>query len=191
MRILESLLGGMGYSRLRVLNAKRLGMSGSHTLNETERQVATKLSGMTLDFDSMAAISNVFRAANATRNFLERTVLAPSGLSWTAFVVLWVSWIWEPIETRTIAAEGGFSKATLTGVLQTLESRGLIKRNRSADDKRLVIVTLTAKGRKLMVSLFPEFNKHEQEVLSGLNAQQKRDLTASLRQITAFTEARD
>jgi DNA-binding MarR family transcriptional regulator len=166
-------------------------MSGSHTLNETERQVATKLSGMTLDFDSMAAISNVFRAANATRNFLERTVLAPSGLSWTAFVVLWVSWIWEPIETRTIAEEGGFSKATLTGVLQTLESRGLIKRNRSADDKRLVIVTLTAKGRKLMVSLFPEFNKHEQEVLSGLNAQQKRDLTTSLRQITAFTEARD
>jgi DNA-binding MarR family transcriptional regulator len=166
-------------------------MSGSHTLNETERQVATKLSGMTLDFDSMAAISNVFRAANATRNFLERTVLAPSGLSWTAFVVLWVSWIWEPIETRTIAEEGGFSKATLTGVLQTLESRGLIKRNRSQEDKRLVLVTLTAKGRKLMVSLFPEFNKHEQEVLSGLSAQQKRELAKALRQITAFTEARD
>jgi DNA-binding MarR family transcriptional regulator len=166
-------------------------MSGSHTLNETERQVATKLSGMALDFDSMAAISNVFRAANATRNFLERTVLAPSGLSWTAFVVLWVSWIWEPIETRTIAEEGGFSKATLTGVLQTLESRGLIKRNRSQEDKRLVLVTLTAKGRKLMVSLFPEFNKHEQEVLSGLSAQQKRELATALRQITAFTEARD
>lgn len=166
-------------------------MSGSHTLNETERQVATKLSGMSLDFDSMAAVSNVFRAANATRNFLERTVLAPSGLSWTAFVVLWVSWIWEPIETRTIAEEGGFSKATLTGVLQTLESRSLIKRNRSLEDKRLVLVTLTAKGRKLMVSLFPEFNKHEQEVLSGLSAQQKRDLATALRQITAFTEARD
>jgi DNA-binding MarR family transcriptional regulator len=166
-------------------------MSGSHTLNETERQVATKLSGMTLDFDSMAAVSNVFRAANATRNFLERTVLAPSGLSWTAFVVLWVSWIWEPIETRTIAEEGGFSKATLTGVLQTLESRSLIKRNRSLQDKRLVLVTLTAKGRKLMVSLFPEFNKHEQEVLSGLSAQQKRDLATALRQITAFTEARN
>ena len=166
-------------------------MSGSHTLNETERQVATKLSGMTLDFDSMAAVSNVFRAANATRNFLERTVLAPSGLSWTAFVVLWVSWIWEPIETRTIAEEGGFSKATLTGVLQTLESRGLIKRNRSLEDKRLVLVTLTAKGRKLMLTLFPEFNKHEQEVLSGLSAHQKRELATALRKITAFTEARD
>jgi hypothetical protein len=55
-------------------------MSGSHTLNETERQVATKLSGMTLDFDSMAAISNVFRAANATRNFLRANRL---GTQWT------------------------------------------------------------------------------------------------------------
>jgi len=66
-------------------------MSGAHTLNETERQVENKLSGMTLDFDSMAAISNIFRAANATRNYLERTVLGPHELSWTGFVVLWVS----------------------------------------------------------------------------------------------------
>ncbi|MGB4706770.1 MAG: MarR family transcriptional regulator, partial [Aquiluna sp.] len=75
-------------------------MSGAHTLSETERQVENKLSGMTLDFDSMAAVSNIFRAANATRNYLERTVLGPHELSWTGFVVLWVSWIWEPIETR-------------------------------------------------------------------------------------------
>lgn len=165
-------------------------MSGSHTLSETERQVETKLSGMTLDFDSMAAVSNIFRAANATRNFLERTVLGPHDLSWTGFVVLWVSWIWEPIETRTIAEEGGFSKATLTGVLQTLETRGMIERNRSLQDKRLMIVTLTPKGRKLMQKLFPEFNKHEQQVLSGLSLREKQELTASLRKITAFTESK-
>ena len=52
-------------------------MSGAHNLSETERQVENKLSGMTLDFDSMAAVSNIFRAANATRNYLERTVLGP------------------------------------------------------------------------------------------------------------------
>ncbi|MFM7013881.1 MAG: MarR family winged helix-turn-helix transcriptional regulator [Actinomycetota bacterium] len=165
-------------------------MSGSHTLSETERQVATKLKGMSLDFDSMAAVSNVFRAANATRNYFESTVLASSGLSWTAFVVMWVSWIWEPIETREIAEEGGFSKATLTGVLQTLESRGLLERNRSAKDKRLMIVTLTPKGRNLMKKLFPEFNKHEQKVLSGLSKSEKRELSASLRKITTFTESR-
>jgi DNA-binding MarR family transcriptional regulator len=144
---------------------------------------------MTLDFDSMAAVSNIFRAANATRNFLERTVLAPHGLSWTGFVVLWVSWIWEPIETRTIAEEGGFSKATLTGVLQTLEGKGLLKRDRGSGDKRLVVVTLTPKGRALMKKLFPDFNAHEQKVLGGFSEAEKKELTVALRKITAFTES--
>ena len=78
------------------------------------------------------------------------TVLAEHDLSWTAFVVLWVVWIWEPVESRVIAEEGGFSKATLTGVMQTLEGRGLITRTRSSKDGRLVLVKLTAKGRKMI-----------------------------------------
>ena len=95
-------------------------MAGAHTLAETERQVTDRLAGMAIDFTAMAVASNLFRAATAVRNHLERSVLAPHGLSWTAFVVLWVVWIWEPIETSQIAEEGGFSKATLTGVLCTL-----------------------------------------------------------------------
>jgi DNA-binding MarR family transcriptional regulator len=104
-------------------------------------------------------------------------------------VVLWVSWIWEPIETRTIAEEGGFSKATLTGVLQTLEGKGLLKRDRGSGDKRLVVVTLTPKGRALMKKLFPDFNAHEQRVLGGFSEAEKKELTVALRKITAFTES--
>lgn len=165
-------------------------MSGSHTIRETERQVKSKLQGMQLDFEAMAAVSNIFRAANATRNFLERSVLRPSDLSWTAFVVLWVSWIWEPIETRTIAEEGGFSKATLTGVLKTLESRNLILRTRSASDGRLVLVTLTQQGRALMQNLFPQFNQHELQVVSRLSKSEIGTLSSVLRRITEDTEAR-
>ena len=36
-------------------------------------------------------------------------------LTWTAFVVLWVTWIWGSAETRVIADETGVSKATLSG----------------------------------------------------------------------------
>ena len=98
-------------------------MPGAHTLSETEHAVSERLGGMPIDAAAMAACSNLFRAANAVRNHLERSVLASHDLSWTAFVVLWVVWIWEPIETRDIAAEAGFSKATLTGVLDTLEGQ--------------------------------------------------------------------
>lgn len=164
-------------------------MAGVHTLAETERQVQDRLSGMELDFAAMAVTSNLFRAANAVRNHFERNVLSKADLSWTAFVVLWVTWIWEPIETRQIADEGGFSKATLTGVLTTLEARGLVQRKKSEVDGRLVLVNLTKSGRKLMADLFPAFNKQEAQVSAMLSEEQRASLADMLRSLTAFTEA--
>ena len=164
-------------------------MAGPHTLAETERQVNQKLVHKNINFEAMAVTSNLFRAANSVRNHLERTVLAKADLSWTAFVVLWVTWIWEPIETRQIAIEGGFSKATLTGVLSTLEKRSLITRTKSKDDGRLVIVLLTNKGRKLMDTLFPAFNKQETAVANVVAQSKQAQLADQLRLITKFAEA--
>ena len=159
-------------------------MPGQHTLDETESQVATRLAGMDLDFEAMAVTANLFRAANAARNQMERTVLAKSNLTWTGFVVLWVAWIWETAETREIASEAGVSKATLSGVLTTLESRGLLQRKRGERDGRLVTVELTAAGKKLMKGLFPEFNKAERHVTRGLDSEQLPAIAEYLRQIT-------
>ena len=164
-------------------------MAGPHTLAETERQVNQKLVHKNINFEAMAVTSNLFRAANSVRNHLERTVLAKEDLSWTAFVVLWVTWIWEPIETRQIAAEGGFSKATLTGVLSTLEKRGLLARKKSKEDGRLVIVELTNKGRKLMDTLFPAFNKQETAVANAVAPSKQGVLADQLRAITKFAES--
>lgn len=163
-------------------------MTGSHTLGETEARVANRLSHMQLDFEAMAVTSNLFRAASAVRNHFERNVLAESGLSWTAFVVLWVTWIWEPAETRDIAAEAGISKATLTGVLSTLEKMDLVLRSRSTEDGRLVLVTLTTKGQTLMETLFPTFNRQEVEVVSPVADNKRGDLADMLRAITAKIE---
>lgn len=163
-------------------------MAGQHTLTETENAVASRLGGMPIDFEAMAVASNLFRAANAVRNHLERTVLAKSDLTWTAFVVLWVTWIWEPIETRAIAAEGGFSKATLSGVLTTLESRSLVTRSRSETDGRLVLVSLTPAGRRLMKKLFPEFNEQERYVARHINSSDLATAAQILRDITRAVE---
>ncbi|MBU6214026.1 MAG: MarR family transcriptional regulator [Actinomycetales bacterium] len=163
-------------------------MPGSHTLSETEHAVSERLGGMPVDAAAMAACSNLFRAANAVRNHLERSALAPHDLSWTAFVVLWVVWIWEPIETRDIAAEAGFSKATLTGVLDTLEGRGLLTRSRSASDGRLVEVSLTARGRRLMTRLFPAFNATEADLVGAMGKRRLAEMTEGLRAMVRATE---
>lgn len=163
-------------------------MAGQHTLSETESAVAARLGSMDLDFDAMAVASNLFRAANAVRNHLERTVLSKSDLTWTAFVVLWVTWIWEPIETREIAAEAGFSKATLSGVLTTLEGRGLVTRSRDKADGRLVLVHLTPAGRRLMKRLFPEFNAEERHVARHLDRSRKKQAAQVLRDLIRAVE---
>jgi DNA-binding MarR family transcriptional regulator len=166
-------------------------MAGAHTLTQTERQVESKLGKLALDYSAMAVASNLFRAATAVRNHFERTVLSQNNLSWTAFVVLWVTWIWEPIETRQIALEGGFSKATLTGVLSTLEGRGWLVRERSDADGRLVVVSLTPAGRTLMADLFPAFNLQEQHVVAPIDPAKRDELAEMLRLVTANVERTD
>ena len=159
-------------------------MAGAHTLSETERQVSTLLKGMSIDFKAMAVVSNLFRAASAVRNHLEREILSRHGLSWTGFVVLWVVWVWESIETRTIAEEVGTSKASLTGVLKTLEREGLIIKKQSKIDRRLVVVTLTSDGRRMMKKIFPEFNKEEIFLASFIKPAEQKGVADALRGIT-------
>jgi DNA-binding MarR family transcriptional regulator len=112
--------------------------------------------------------------------------LAQHNLSWTAFVVLWVAWVWQESETRMIAEESGISKATLTGVLKTLEKLGFTTRRRSDKDGRLVIVGLTAEGEALMQRLIPEFNKHETELAAVIANGRRDEMADHLRAVTTY-----
>jgi MarR family transcriptional regulator, organic hydroperoxide resistance regulator len=159
------------------------------TLSATEAAVNERLAAMTLDMPAMAAVSNVYRAAGAIRNHFEHTVLAPYNLTWTGWVVLWVVWIWQEIETRHVAAEAGISKGTLTGVAGTLEKRSLLQRRAHPDDARRVLLRLTPPGRQLMTELFPLFNKQEALVVESLSADEIQVLAAALRKIVVDLES--
>jgi MarR family transcriptional regulator, organic hydroperoxide resistance regulator len=158
------------------------------TLSATEAAVNERLAAMPLDMPAMAAVSNLYRAAGAIRNHFEHTVLAPYNLTWTGWVVLWVVWIWEEIETRHVAAEAGISKGTLTGVAGTLEKRGLIQRRAHPEDARRVLMILTPAGTKLMAELFPQFNCEEAHVVAPLSGDEKQVLAAALRKIVVGLE---
>lgn len=175
--------------RITDLDAAREGApSGEFTLEATEHAVAERLEGMPINLAAMTAVSNIYRAANAVRNHLEREVLAEHGLTWTGWVVLWVVWIWGDIETRHVAQEAGISKGTLTGVQKTLLSKGLVHRVVPPGDARRVVLSLTDKGQALMTSVFPEFNAEETRVTAGLDDAALRQLATSLRSVVVRTE---
>jgi DNA-binding MarR family transcriptional regulator len=153
-----------------------------------ERLAAAKLAGLEMgaliDHDAMAVVSNLYRAAGAARNHFERTVLSEASLTWTSWVVLWVLWIGDEAESRTVAAEAGISKATLTGVVRTLQGRGLVARRAHPGDARRVLLSLTGAGSALMASLVPRFNAHESLLCAPLAPDARRDLAESLRLLT-------
>ena len=63
----------------------------------------------------------------------------------------------------------------------TLEKRGLLRRGGHPDDARRVLLTLTPKGRRLMIEVFPEFNAEEARLVAALSATEKVQLATSLR----------
>jgi DNA-binding MarR family transcriptional regulator len=163
--------------------------SDKSDLIQSERDVQARIGDLDIDFASLSAISNIFRAATTVRNHMERTVLSKADLSFTAFVVLWVLWIWGEQEARYVAAESGISRGTLTGVVSTLETRGLVRRRIHPDDRRSVLVMATKDGEKLMRRLFPQFNAQETAVSSGLDAGRKQGLADALRAIQRTVES--
>jgi len=168
----------------------RRGFSSSDEadLVRAEHDVQARIGDLEIDFVSMAAVANVFRVASAARSHLERSVLAPLDLSFSAFTVLWVLWVWGEQESRHLAAEAGITKGTLTGVVSTLEGRGLVERRPHAADRRLVLVRATAKGRRTMRALFPRFNAEEQRIAADLSVPERRELAHLLRQVLRTLE---
>ena len=136
----------------------------------------------------MAAVSGIYHAANAIRRRMERTVLADQDLSWAAFTVMLALWIWGEQQTRHLAAEAGLTKGTLTGVLKTLEKRGLARRRGHQADGRLVLVSLEPRGVAVIERLFPAFNAGETAVTATLTGPEKEQLARLLREVIRSAE---
>ncbi len=167
---------------------RRLAASNASDLVQAERDIRSRVGDQKLDFAAMAAVSNIYRAANAIRYRLERDVLAAENLSWGAFTVLFVLWIWGEQQTRDLAVEAGVTKGTLTGVLKTLEKRGLARRRAHESDGRLVLVSLEPKGLGVIERLFPAFNMGEAFVSASLSERDKDQLASLLRTIIRAVE---
>ena len=159
-----------------------------HVVLAAERDIRARLGDRPFDFEALLAVSNIYRAANAVRNRMERDVLAPAGLTWGGFTILFVLWVWGDRETGQLAEDCGLAKGTLSGMLTTLEKGGLVERSRHAGDGRRVMVTLDDPGRDAIESVFPEFNRYEAKFTADLDDDERRELARLLRRVTATAD---
>ncbi|MBM2614611.1 MarR family transcriptional regulator [Actinoplanes sp. LDG1-06] len=163
-------------------------MKDHPNLAETELAMRQHVESLGLDFEAAMAVSSIYRAANAVRSYAWNDVLRPYDLTWTGFVVMWVVWIFDGMETRHAAEAAAISKATLTGVVKTLEGKGWITRHGRQDDRRLVEIHLTGEGKRLMEEIYPKFNAIEAKLVAGLSRTGQNEMTESLRAIVRTIE---
>jgi len=78
------------------------------------------------------------------------------------------------------------TKGTLTGVIERLENKGLVRKTHSPEDRRHVIVTLTSKGRKIFEKEFPRqvaYLKQKFDLLSKNELKEAERLLSRLEEI--------
>ena len=127
-------------------------------LRAAEADIRRRLADRPVDIEVQRATSNLYRAASVVSRRAEREMLADLGLSWSAFVSLWVLWVWGEMDATRLANEVGLTPGTVTGVRKGLETQGLIQTRRAEDDARRVLVRLTDRGDATFSDFYPRFN---------------------------------
>lgn len=115
----------------------------------------------------------------------EAACLAASGLSQGRFSILMLlnRQPDTPQTPATLADQSGVTRATITGLLDTLEKDALVQRTSSPEDRRLTLVHLTPKGIALMDSLLPGYFRHVSTLLAPLSSQERTLLVDLLQKI--------
>lgn len=83
-----------------------------------------------------------------------------------------------------LAARSGVTRATMTGLLDGLEREKLIRREADRRDRRMHMVELTAKGRKLLDEIFPDYYRRIACLMGHLTESEKKLLVDLLNKIT-------
>lgn len=82
----------------------------------------------------------------------------------------------EPLTPTEVSARLTVTSATVTGLLDTLESRGLARRRPHPGDRRSVFVEITEAGRQLLDRLVPELIEHEKRWAAALSPSRREQL---------------
>ncbi|ARP87218.1 MarR family winged helix-turn-helix transcriptional regulator [Bordetella genomosp. 9] len=93
-----------------------------------------------------------------------------------------------PITSTAISREIHVSPSTVVGILDRLEDKGLVRRERGREDRRTVFVTATGAGIELAQQAPSPLQKHLADALNALPELEQATITLSLERIVALME---
>lgn len=85
------------------------------------------------------------------------------------------------IDQRTLARTVGLDTSTVAGVIDRLESRGLLLRSASPEDRRVRQLTLTVDASELLADIAPAMLEAQELILGPLSRPERLEFTRMLR----------
>jgi DNA-binding MarR family transcriptional regulator len=114
-------------------------------------------------------------------------VLAPLGLRPRHFVALTMLRDNQEISQQALSSILQIDGANIVGLLNELESAGLVTRRRAAEDRRRHIVEMTDGGRRLLARAEFALGAVEDHVFSALSSEERQQLAALLHRAMSGT----
>jgi DNA-binding MarR family transcriptional regulator len=142
------------------------------------------LSGVA-DSDPQAALARSFKGAIAAiRRLRGRETQRPGELSYAQYMLLFGLYESSELSSRELACQAELSAATVTQMLDGLEAHGLVKRTRSAIDKRIVLTALTERGQQLVDERRAQYEPRWRAALSGFSPEELQTAASVLDALT-------
>ncbi|HEY4301851.1 MAG TPA: MarR family transcriptional regulator [Candidatus Didemnitutus sp.] len=155
-----------------------------------------------LDPSAAEAFLHVLRTGDDVFAVTER-LLTEHGISHGRFGVLMLLWRGTQAKGRApaeddcgggprtpaeLAEAAGVTRATMTGLVDTLERDGFVKRQPDPDDRRMMSVRLTAKGERFLREFLPVHFRSIAGLMGGLSESERKTLVSLLTKIQRRAE---
>jgi len=124
----------------------------------------------------------LMRATNWTSSQIHRH-LQEDNLTQSQFAVLEALYHLGPLCQGELVEKILKSNANLTTVVDSLEKKSLVLRDRSGSDRRRVTVRLTESGTELIARVFPRHAEIVEQQLSVLSSEEQTSLATLLKKL--------
>jgi MarR family 2-MHQ and catechol resistance regulon transcriptional repressor len=130
------------------------------------------------DREEVRALDTFIKLVRATNSVTTRVdrVLQNNGLTVGQFGVLEALLHLGPLHQCELAQKLLNTGGNVTMIIDNLEKRNLVRRERSVEDRRFIRVHLTEEGQELIGGIFPEHARAITEEVSILSAKEQEEL---------------
>ena len=143
-----------------------------------------KALGIPVPVGALYAMVRLMRIANDMQEGLEQS-LQPHGLSLGRFTLLMTLLREEGhrLKPSVLAERAGVTRATVTGLLDGLEARGVVRRTAHPEDRRSLLVELTPEGLNFVTGMLPDHTERVAKMMSSVDESDEADLLRILEKI--------